>query len=119
MSLLLSCEKKKEVICTETCCDPYATRYKYVTEIRDAEADYANGGFWLKNPINGVNGIGVCNLTLDKVAGLKNTFDPTNRPNLPFVYRVWGTVYHDIDGVSVGGNAPIHFLRLDKVQTNQ
>lgn len=74
ISLLLSCEKKKEIICTETCCDPYATRYKYVTEIRDADADYANGGFWLKNPINGVNGIGVCNLILGQGSWFKKHF---------------------------------------------
>ncbi|WP_373512035.1 hypothetical protein [Persicitalea sp.] len=114
--VLWTCAKKEDDgICTETCCDTSVVAYKYIKEVKNAEADYANGGFWLKEQINGVNGVIVCDIGLEKTNNLQNTFDPKNIPNSPFAYRVSGIIYQDINGVSIGGNNPIHYIRLDNV----
>ena len=117
LGLMLACAKKEvDGICTETCCGTSMIEYKYIKEIKNAEADYANGGFWLKEPINAVNGVIVCEIGLEKIDNLQNTFDPKNIPNSPFAYSVSGTIYQDINGVSIGGNNPIHYIRLGNVK---
>ncbi|WP_373512036.1 hypothetical protein [Persicitalea sp.] len=120
VSLMLSCAKKEfESICDENCCDTTAIQYEYVTEIKDAEADYGNGGFWLKNPINNVPAVNLCDLSVDKVKGLENTFDPTSLPEslskMPFAYRISGRVYNDIYTVNIIGR-PVYWIRLDNVK---
>ena len=92
----MSCEKQ-EKICTETCCSFDSARYKFIADLKDAEANLGNNGFWLKTPLNGAHGVIICDLSLDMVKGLPFTYDPKNIADSTFAYRISGKLYDNLD----------------------
>jgi hypothetical protein len=112
-----SCQKdpNPEFTCDDgTCCGEKGYQYKRITAIENAPADYGNGGFWLKNPVNRIQGVLVCFNRYDKVQTLEKTYFP-NDPNPPYRYRIWGEIYHNLSTIGFYPD-PIYEIRIDKIE---
>jgi hypothetical protein len=54
-------------------------------------------------------------LSIDKVSGFTNTFDPEDIPNSPFAYRISGIIYDNLDDIPLG-REQIYNIRLEKAE---
>ena len=103
-----------------TCCGRDNTTYEYVQKLENMPADYMNGAlggsFFYNQPIANQSMpiiTLICDLRIEKIRGLKNTYNPNT---WPLKYRVWGTVYADVSNPRLTAK-PILYILIDKIET--
>lgn len=96
------------------CCKP-GNQFVFLETLSGVRADVAQYGVRLKEPVQGLPGIGVCCNSRTKIDSLQSSWlkDPLNPT---FKYKIWGKVYNLPNVVSLVPSYYVDIYRIEEAQ---